>query len=62
VADFRREYGITPDELAAMGLPDFHMYVRGLSRHSTFLQAWSNAPKHLYDPADVAAVTAAARR
>jgi hypothetical protein len=45
-----------------MSLPDFHLYVRGLSRRSVFLQAWRDAPKNLYHPADIAAVTAAARR
>lgn len=62
MSDFRREYQIQPDELAVMSLPDFRMYVTGLSRHSRFQQAWAKAPKHLYDPADIAAVKAAAMR
>jgi hypothetical protein len=49
-------------ELAGISLPEFQWLIQGLSKHSRFQQAWSDAPKHLYDPADIAAVRAAARR
>lgn len=49
-------------DLAGISLPEFQWLLQGLSEHSRFAQAWQDAPKNLYDPADIAAVTAAARR
>lgn len=62
VSDFRREYGMTGADLAALGLDEFTWLLQGLSEHSRFVQAWDKEPKNLYDPADIAAVKAAARR
>lgn len=62
VADYRREYGISADDLAAMSLDEFQWLLNGLSRHSRFLRAWGETPKHIYDPDEIAAVKAAARR
>jgi hypothetical protein len=62
VSDFRREYNMTPDELAGLGLPEFTWLLEGLSDRSRFRVAWSNAPKHVHDPKAIAAITAAARR
>lgn len=49
-------------ELATLSLPEFQWLLVGLSARSRFQQAWADAPRNLYDPADIAAVTAAARR
>lgn len=62
VSDFRREYGMSGRELAVLSLDEFRWLLQGLSEHSRFAQAWHDAPKNLYDPADIAAVKAAARR
>lgn len=62
VADFRREYQIDSSDLAAMYADDFQWLLQGLSADARFMRAWSAAPKNLYDPADIEAVTAAARR
>lgn len=62
VSDFRREYRITADELAAIDLDDFTQLMQGLSEQSRFAHAWADAPKNVYDPTDIAAITAAARR
>lgn len=62
VADFRREYAMGTDELAGLSLDEFQWLLQGLSEHSRFRIAWSDAPKTLHDPADIAAITAAARR
>lgn len=62
MADFRREYSVTADELAAMTLPDFMWLLQGLSDESRFRTAWHDEPKHVHDPADRAAIIAAARR
>ena len=62
VADFRREYQMPADELAGLSWPEFSWLLRGLSGQSRFNVAWSEAPKNLYDPDEIAAVTAAARR
>jgi hypothetical protein len=45
-----------------MSSDEFHMLLQGLSEHSRFLNAWAKAPKHVYDPAEIARITAAARR
>lgn len=62
MADYRREYAMDESALAGISSPAFTRLLRGLSKHSRFLTAWRDAPKHLYDPADIAAVKAAARR
>lgn len=62
VADFRRDYQVRPDELAAMSLPEFLTLLQGLSAEARFLTAWQQAPKHMHDPADREALIAAARR
>lgn len=62
MADFRRDYQITADELRAISAPEFRTLLQGLSQHSRFLNAWNKAAKHVYDPAEIAAITAAARR
>jgi len=62
VSDYRREYGMSCADLAAIGLHEFKWLLQGLSGQSRFAQAWSDAPVTLYDPADRAAVIAAARR
>lgn len=62
VADFQREYQIGADELARMPANRFRWLLSGLSDRSRFRQAWTNEPKHVYDPADIEAVRAAARR
>lgn len=62
MADFRREYRIPPRELAALSLNDFLWLLQGLSKHSRFMYAWTEKPKTLHDPADRAALVAAARR
>lgn len=62
MSDYRREYGVDDATLAAMTAPEFARLLRGLSKHSRFLTAWNHAPKHVYDPADIAAIKAAARR
>ena len=62
MADYRREYGMSADQLAALSAEEFRWLLTGLSEHSRFAQAWRDAPKNLYDQADIAAVTAAARR
>lgn len=60
VADWSREY---PNrDLATESFPGFMWHLQGLSKHSRFMAAWHDAPKNLYNPADIAAVTAAARR
>lgn len=50
------------DELAELSLPEFMWLLQGLSEHSRFQHAWQDEPRNLYDPADIAAVKAAARR
>lgn len=62
VADFRREYGVPGAELAALSLDEFQWLLSGLSSKSRFLRAWADQPKTLHDPADRAALIAAARR
>lgn len=62
VADFRREYGMDPDALAALDVDHFRWLLTGLSDRSRFRTAWSKAPKHMHDPNDRAALIAAARR
>lgn len=62
VSDYRREYGMPGDELAGLSLNEFLWLLQGLSKNSRFQRAWADAPKHLHDPADRAAVHAAARR
>ena len=62
VSDYRREYGISAADLAALPLDEFTWLLEGLSDDSRFRQAWSHAPKNIYDPDEIAAVTAAARR
>jgi hypothetical protein len=62
VSDFRREYRISGAELAGMTLHEFEWLVQGLSENARFVKAWQDAPKNLYDPDEIAAVKAAARR
>jgi hypothetical protein len=62
VSDYRREYGISSDELAGLPVTEFLWLLQGLSRNSRFQRAWSEKPKTLHDPADRAALIAAARR
>lgn len=50
------------DELVGLSTDEFLWLLQGLSKHSRFHAAWQDAPKNLYDPADIAAVRAAARR
>lgn len=53
---------MTGDELAGMPLDEFLWLLQGLSKHSRWQQAWADKPKTLHDPADRAALIAAARR
>lgn len=62
VADFRREYGMDTDELSGLTLNEFQWLLQGLSSKARFARAWSEKPKTLHDPAERAAVIAAARR
>jgi len=62
VADYRREYHMDPRALACLSLQEFLWLLRGLSHRARFTRAYADAPKHLHDPADRAAVIAAARR
>lgn len=62
VSDFRREYGVSADELAGMALDEFTWLLQGLSTDARFAQAWADAPKNLYRQDDIAAIRAAARR
>lgn len=62
MADLRREYGVTSTELRDMSLDEFQWLLSGLSGESRFQQAWADQPKTLHDPADRAALIAAARR
>jgi len=62
VADFRREYQVSGTELAALPMCEFRWLLQGLSDRSRFVRAWDAQPKHLHDPADRAAIIAAARR
>ena len=62
LADFRREYQMAGHDLAALTLQDFLWLLRGLSTRSRFMRTYSDAPKHMHDPADRAALIAAARR
>lgn len=48
--------------MARMSVDEFMWRVAGLSAESRTLQAWRDEPKHLHDPADRAAIIAAARR
>lgn len=50
------------DELAELSLDEFLWLLQGLSGDSRFQRAWADKPKTLHDPADRAAVVAAARR
>lgn len=62
VADFRREYGVSAQELARMALDEFLWLMQGLSRQSRFVKAYADRPRTLYSPDDIKAVHAAARR
>jgi hypothetical protein len=62
VSDYRREYHMAGDELAALSLREFLWLLQGLSKHSRFQAAWRDQPKNLHDPDDRAALIAAARR
>lgn len=50
------------DDLATLSLREFHWLLQGLSSRSRFRRAWNDKPKTLHDPADRAALIAAARR
>jgi len=50
------------DGLAALSLQEFLWLLRGLSTRSRFMQTYADTPKHMHDPADRAALIAAARR
>jgi hypothetical protein len=56
-ADFRREYSITPAELWAMPVPEFVMYVAGLSADARFRGAYQETPRTVTDPAEIARLT-----
>ena len=62
LADFRREYHMSGADLAALSLQEFLWLLRGLSTRSRFMQTYADTPKHMHDPADRAALIAAARR
>lgn len=62
MADFRREYGMSCADLAAIGIHEFQWLLAGLSGDSRFAHAWRDEPTTLHDPADRAALVAAARR
>lgn len=62
LADFRREYHMAGEALAALSLQEFLWLLRGLSTRSRFMQTYTDTPKHLHDPEDRAALVAAARR
>lgn len=62
MADFRREYRVSGDDLERMALDEFMWLLQGLSDRSRFRNAWNDAPKHMHDPDDRAALIAAARR
>lgn len=62
MSDYRREYGISGDELAGLTLHEFLWLLQGLSKNSRFMQAWSDKPKTLHDPAEREALRAAALR
>lgn len=62
MADYRREYRLGSADLATLSLREFLWLLQGLSKHSRFQQAWHDAPKRMNDPADRAALVAAARR
>lgn len=62
LADFRREYQLDGDALARLSLQEFLWLLRGLSSRSRFMQTYGDTPKHMHDPADRAALIAAARR
>lgn len=53
---------MSSDELAALSLDEFMWLLQGLSSRSRFQRALSARPKTLHDPADRAALIAAARR
>lgn len=62
VADFRREYAMDATELAGLSVAHFGLLVQGLSDRSRFRRTWADEPRNLYDPDEIAAVKAAARR
>lgn len=62
LADFRREYQVDGGALARLTLQEFLWLLRGLSTRSRFMQTYTEAPKHLHDPEERAALIAAARR
>lgn len=62
VSDYRREYGMSCDDLAAINIDEFQWLLQGLSEHSRFAAAWRDEPTTLHDPAERAALIAAARR
>lgn len=62
VADYRREYHMDTATLGGLSMQEFTWLLQGLSKHSRFMRAWHDAPKNLYDRADIEAVKAAARR
>lgn len=62
LSDFRREYRLDGTGLAGLTLQEFLWLLRGLSLRSRFLQTYREAPKHMHDPEDRAALIAAARR
>lgn len=62
MSDYAREYQRDCDALARMSFHEFMWLLQGLSKHSRFMRAWADKPKTLHDPADRAAVIAAARR
>lgn len=62
VADFRREYHMTADELCRLDASEFRMLLAGLSSEARFADAWHRTPRIVRDPNEIAAITAAARR
>jgi hypothetical protein len=62
VSDYRREYGMSGDDLASVDVHEFMWLLQGLSKNSRFQRAWADAPKTLHNPDDRAAIRAAAMR
>ncbi|SDL14331.1 hypothetical protein SAMN05428985_11031 [Nocardioides sp. YR527] len=56
MADYRREYDLSPDAVAVLDLPEFLWLLRGLSPSARFMKAWRDAPRNVYTDADIAAV------
>lgn len=53
---------MSADQLVAATFQEFMWLLQGLSERSRFNRAWADQPKTLHDPAERAALIAAARR